>query len=100
MPGAIPGWVAHLVHESNFQSADATFCRCRPSNFPSGSWIVSSLRRQDPSSYRRRCIRCCNWNVGSGRELLRSEIALCKLSPSKSAVSSTRRSDVGGFHFR
>jgi hypothetical protein len=76
MPGAIPGWVANLVHESNFQSAEATFYRCSPSNIPSGSWIVSSLRRRDPSRYRRRRIRCCDWrNVGSGRELLRSEIA-------------------------
>jgi hypothetical protein len=100
MPGAIPGWVANLVHESNFQSANATFCRCSPSNIPSGSWSVSSLRRRDPSRYRRRRIRCCDRIVGSGRELLKSEIALCKLAPSKSAVPSTRRSDAGGFHFQ
>src|ERR1700730_3003868 len=27
VPGGIPGWVASLVHEFNFQSAEATFHR-------------------------------------------------------------------------
>ena len=28
VPGGIPGWVASLVHEFGFQSAEATFHRC------------------------------------------------------------------------
>ena len=28
VPGGIPGWVASLVHEFDFQSAEATFHRC------------------------------------------------------------------------
>ena len=94
MPGGIPGWVANLVHVSNFQSAEATSVGAVPAisllahglYHPRGAEILPDRQRR---------IGCCDRNVGSGRELLRSEIALCELAPSKSAVSSTRLSDAG-----
>jgi hypothetical protein len=40
VPGSILSFVASLVHESGFQSAEAGFHRCIVlSNFPSSSWI-------------------------------------------------------------
>ena len=51
VPSGIPGWVASLLHEFGFQSAEATFRRCvDPSNFPSGSWIDLSPPHQGCST--------------------------------------------------
>jgi hypothetical protein len=36
VPGGILVWVASLMHEFSFQSAEAAFHRHNPSNFPSG----------------------------------------------------------------
>ena len=35
VPSGIPGWVASLLHEFGFQSAEATFRRCVDPEFPS-----------------------------------------------------------------
>ncbi len=42
VPGGIPGWVASLVHEFGFQSAEAAFHRCVVPTIPFRlmDWII------------------------------------------------------------
>jgi hypothetical protein len=68
-PGSILSFVASLVHESGFQSAEAGFHRCIVlSNFPSSSWIGESRPRREPCGHRQRHIGCRDRCDGSAQD--------------------------------
>ncbi len=69
VPGSIPGFVASLMHESGFQSAEATFHRgiAAAISLPAHGWNHPQ-RRRGPCDNRRR-MGCRDRNGGSGRAL-------------------------------